>query len=95
MAATGNRKTHHDSIRDKPTGSEDLPGIKMTSRGMLSSSVTAFPVKSSTSIHQWVKELVRQFNEKQVDGIRTFHPRCVAILECRFFDAPDAARQRA
>ena len=27
--------------------------------------------------------------------IRTFHPGCVAVLKRRFFDAPDAARQRA
>ena len=42
---------------------------------------------------------VRQLTRKWMDGIRTFHPGCVTVLECRFFDVsdrpPDAARQRA
>jgi hypothetical protein len=30
-----------------------------------------------------------------MDGVRTFHPVCVTVSKRRFFDALDAARQRA
>lgn len=77
------------------------PGIRITSRGVLSSSVA---VGISPSISNFANKARREESPKWemrcsaatvMGTLRTFHPRCVSILELGLFDAPDTVWQRA
>jgi hypothetical protein len=71
------------------------PGIKMTSREALSSSVAVGTASASATSPMNRHQKGRPSGQRSAAMVkpRTFCPRSVLILELRLFDAPDAFRQ--